>query len=386
MDYAGMAAKAAASYATAFQVQLNSYYLGINLLGLQKLLEHLSTVSGEPALWPIEISLNDIATIVRVAATQALNQSRQDGNVLEEAWASATLGELEVLAGNEKEALKMYQNAGGLPGITYFQFESMRDQLELYRSLGFRPEAVEPIIKKLDRYVEQTYRPKMEFDKVILFGGHIIDKPGRSSPRFPAEKEMAVRQRLAAHLDEWSIGKGDLAICGGAAGGDILFAELCRERGAHVRLLLPLPLSEFLEASVRLPNSNWDVRLHELIYGDNGKRKCEVWYQQERLGLPPENASPFERNNRWMIDTARVEAKPDKLYALAVWDENPEGGGADGTTDFVKKVEQLGAIYRIINPIKLNEVKDGNRPKKRAKNAKETARSGRWWSLRQDHQ
>jgi tetratricopeptide (TPR) repeat protein len=261
IDYASLAAKAASSYGAAFQARLNSYYLGINLLGLQKLLEHLEQITGECASWPIELSPEAIATIVRIGAAHELKKSRQESNIAEEAWAAATLGELELLTGNEKEALRMYQSAGALPGISYFQFDSMRSQLELYRLLGFHPDTVEPIIKKLDRYIDQTRKPAPDFENVILFSGHIIDRPGRKEPRFPPEKEVIVRQRIAAQLDEWKIGQSDLAMCGGAAGGDILFAELCLERGAHVRLLLASPLPEFMESSVRLPTGNWDVRL-----------------------------------------------------------------------------------------------------------------------------
>jgi hypothetical protein len=55
-------------------------------------------------------------------------------------------------------------------------------------------------------------------------------------------------------------------ICGGARG-DMLFAEASLELGAEVWLLLPLAEDEFLERSVRLPDSNWEQRYFDLRRG-----------------------------------------------------------------------------------------------------------------------
>ena len=62
---------------------------------------------------------------------------------------------------------------------------------------------------------------------------------------------------IAARLDESEIGAKDLALCGGACGGDILFAEECVKRGAQVRLMIALPLDEFIPASVSFAGSHW---------------------------------------------------------------------------------------------------------------------------------
>jgi hypothetical protein len=185
----------------------------------------------------------------------------------------------------------------------------------------------------------------------VVFSGHMIDKPGRSEERFPPSKENAVRERIAKQLDVWTIGAGDLAICGGARGGDILFAELCADRGAEVGLFLPLPENQFLEESVRLPDSDWEQRFFALRDRD----RVKVFMQSDRLKSPPKGASVFSRNNLWMINTARVEANdPRNLYALLVWDEKPTGDGPGGTSDFVLRVKQLGGrLAPLINPTKL---------------------------------
>jgi len=189
------------------------------------------------------------------------------------------------------------------------------------------------------------------FKKVAVFSGHMIDKPDRPEERFPPRKESVVRDRIAGLLDTWNIGAGDLAICGGANGGDILFAELCADRGAEVWLFLALPESEFLEESVRLPDSNWEQRFFDLL----GREGVKVLFQVERLKSPPKGTSVFSRNNLWMVNTARAEANdPRNLYAMLVWDEEPTGDGPGGSSDFAARVKSVGGrLAPIINPTKL---------------------------------
>ena len=158
-------------------------------------------------------------------------------------------------------------------------------------------------------------------------------------------------------MGAWQISPGDLAICGGARGADILFAEESLRRGARVRLLLAKDMDEFVEGSVRLNGSDWVQRFHAL------RAKCEVAMQPERLGDIPRpeetaNASQFidiyARNNLWIINTARVEAPgSDAIYALLVWDEKATGDGPGGTSDFEARVRQLGGHREIINPTKI---------------------------------
>src|SRR5687768_14930893 len=92
----------------------------------------------------------------------------------------------------------------------------------------------------------------------------------------------------------WGIGNGDLAICGGARGADILFAELCADRGAEVWLYPALAEEEFLEESVRLPGSHWEERFHAL----RARANVRTFFPDERSGVDTEEGSVFARNNR----------------------------------------------------------------------------------------
>lgn len=181
----------------------------------------------------------------------------------------------------------------------------------------------------------------------------MIDQPGRPEPRFPREKEAAVRAAITRQLAAWEIGPGDLAVCSGARGADILFAEECLARGAQVRLLLAKEVDEFAEGSVRLADSDWVERFHAL------RQRCEVATLGKTPG-PGEGGSAsqsidvYARTNLWIIGTAREQApRSEAIHALLVWDEKPTGDGPGGTSDFAAQVRALGGTVVIINPARL---------------------------------
>jgi len=346
-----LAALAVRSYELALRTHLDSYPSGINVIAIQSLLDRLKILTGEdPADTGLK-DLPDITAVVRIAAATALEASQsgaEDQSQQEAAWAMATLGELALLRGDSATARRLYRDAAVLPDITYFQLHSMRSQLQLYSDLGFQGNLASSLIQILDNGLTRLPDATGLFKKVALFSGHMIDKPDRLTPRFPATKEEAVRAKLAAQLEQWQIGPGDLALCGGARGGDILFAELCMARGAQVRLLVALDEAEFLQASVRLPgNSDWVNRYFQL------KKSCEVWFQPDRIGEAPQEVSVYERNNLWIINTARVESPPDPLYAALVWDEQTSGDGPGGTSHFAEQVRHFGGLVEIVNPTKI---------------------------------
>jgi hypothetical protein len=209
------------------------------------------------------------------------------------------------------------------------------------KNLGYQPDAVNAAMTALPG---DSMKP--EFTHVFVFSGHMIDAANRLVPRFPPDKEPAVRKAIMERLERWNVGEGDLALSGAAQGGDILFAEICRERKAHVRLLLAEPGAAYLKDSVRGRAPSWEDRFFSL------KQSSEVRVQPEELGEPPESVSPHARNNLWLLNTARVEATPERLFALFVWDRKA-APGLYGTSHFAERVEELGGRLEIVNPMEL---------------------------------
>jgi hypothetical protein len=188
----------------------------------------------------------------------------------------------------------------------------------------------------------------MGYDKVAICSGHMIDAPDRKEPRFPERKAKAVQAKIAQQLAEWEVGSRDLSICGGACGADILFAEECLRRGATIRLLLAEEVDSFVRNSVRHAGESWVQRFHAL------REQSEVEILPPQAEDQPDDISIYERTNLWIVETAaREAAEPGRLYALLVWDEKPSGDGPGGTSDFRKRVCQLGGRLEIINPTKI---------------------------------
>src|SRR3977135_1723437 len=85
---------------------------------------------------------------------------------------------------------------------------------------------------------------------VLLFSGHMIDAPGRKEPSFPADKELIARDAIVDTLTKIGGGPSDLAICGGACGGDLLFAEACLDLGMRLEIFIPFDHPTLLANSV----------------------------------------------------------------------------------------------------------------------------------------
>ena len=196
--------------------------------------------------------------------------------------------------------------------------------------------------------MQDTNSPPMP-DKVFLFSGHMIDRPDRAEPRFPADKESIAASCIAQALDNLGAGPCDLAYAQGAAGGDILFAEACLARGLNFQMLLPFPEAEFIAASI-LPSANG-----------------EAWRQRylnlrQRLTVPPrllpddfearpsakdgssldkcDQLDPYARCNLWLLSSA-LSPGFTRLRFICLWN----GGGGDGpggTAHMVMKITRLG--------------------------------------------
>jgi uncharacterized protein len=182
----------------------------------------------------------------------------------------------------------------------------------------------------------------MKANKIFLFSGHMIDRSDRPVPRFPARDAALAGRLIGMKLDEWRAAKGDLAICSGACGGDILFAEACLARGLGVQLHLPLPDPEFIEASVAFAGAPWVERY----------RKLRSHPSVSTLFLPAgyrnqAELNVFARNNLHMLEAATNPGS--NLQFMALWN-GEAGDGEGGTRHMVDSVRQAkGSVY-ILNP------------------------------------
>src|SRR5262249_44197188 len=138
-----------------------------------------------------------------------------------------------------------------------------------------------------------------QFNRAVIFSGHMIDPPGRDKPRFPVECVQPVAASIRDQLMRWGTDARTLAVCGGAAGSDILFAEGCLARVAHVRLLLPFSLEKFGRETFERTAPEWWWRFEALL------PRCEVLCQPDVLGPVPYGETAYERNNLWILENVR---------------------------------------------------------------------------------
>jgi hypothetical protein len=168
-------------------------------------------------------------------------------------------------------------------------------------------------------FMDQAVMPR----NVLLFSGHMIDAPGREEPRFPASKEPVAADAVAKLLDSADIqaSSSDLAICGAACGGDLLFAEACLARGTTLELYIPFDEQTFLAESVDFADANWRQRFFA------AKAKAALHVAPDELGPLPPGDNPYERNNMWMLETA-ARFGAEKLIFICLW--NGKGGDGPG--------------------------------------------------------
>ncbi|MBU8922960.1 MAG: hypothetical protein KOO63_14175 [Bacteroidales bacterium] len=188
--------------------------------------------------------------------------------------------------------------------------------------------------------------------EIIVFTGHMIDRPDRTISRFPPERESAareaIRKTVAGIRDE---SEGELVgYAGGACGGDILFHEVCKELGISTRLFLTLPPDKYNEASVQHAGTDWSRRFRKLCDEHATKGDMVIMSQEKELPgrlMEKKDYSIWERSNLWLLLNGLDDAAGDVTF-LALWDGEEEGDGPGGTSHMVKIAEERGARSVVI--------------------------------------
>lgn len=168
--------------------------------------------------------------------------------------------------------------------------------------------------------------------KVLLFSGHMIDAPGRKETRFPPDKEPVAADAIAKTLARIEAVPGDLGICSGACGGDLLFAEAALARGLRLEIYIPFDEPTFLANSVNFADSDWRDRFFA------AKSRATLHVMVDELGPLPQGQDPYELNNLWMLDSA-VRFGAEKVDFICLW--NGRGGdGPGGTQHLMEEVRR----------------------------------------------
>jgi tetratricopeptide (TPR) repeat protein len=328
--------KAIDTYTKGFAKSAGNYYPGINALTLSCLAEHLTGKKMK----------RTEREALRGGISWAVQCSLQtDPN---DYWARVTLGDVALLDEKVKRVEELYRNAVAVAGNDRFALDSTLQQIRLLRDLEFRPEEVgaaeaifEAELAKLP--ILETLVP----NRVFLFSGHMIDREGRVEPRFPGGKEDIAGAAIASKLDELGASKGDLAFCGGACGGDLLFAHSCLSRGLGLRVRLPFAEPVFLNKSVRFASERWVEKYFDMKR-DSGTTVSEM---PTVLGPLPNGVDPYARNNLWQLYAA-LSWGAQKLHFICLWNRK-SGDGPGGTKHMYDTVIQHAGQVHVLDTTQL---------------------------------
>ena len=187
--------------------------------------------------------------------------------------------------------------------------------------------------------------------QLVLFSGHMIDTPERAEARFPATMVPVAEAAITAKLEELAVGRHDLAICGGACGGDLLFADAALRRGCPVQLHLQYHEAAFLRASVAFAGEHWVDR----YYAVRNHPLTRIRVQPDVLGPAAPGMNPYVRNNLWQLYTA-LACGADTLRFLALWDgQQQERANPGGTQDMVDSIRRHDGWVSILDTHRLFE-------------------------------
>jgi hypothetical protein len=170
--------------------------------------------------------------------------------------------------------------------------------------------------------------------KVLLFSGHMIDSPNRKESRFPADKEPIAAEAIGDLLDQIAVERGDLAICGGACGGDLLFAEAALARGLSIAIYLPFEEDRFLAESVDFADADWRSRYFA------AKSQAAFHIASEELG--PLKADGKSFRTQQCVDAAGGHGVRRRKGRFHLPVERIGGDGPGGTQHLMQEVQKNG--------------------------------------------
>ena len=246
-------------------------------------------------------------------------------------WLVATLAEALVHLGDPEESALRYQRAAELFHGRWRDLASMRKQAR--EILGFNGESA--------GWLDACFK----FPSVAVFSGHMIDAPGRLTPRFPPALEPVAREAIRDHLRSIDAGWG---YSSAACGGDLLFCECLLERGAKVNLVLPCAVDAFRRQSVRHGGEGWERRFDDVLANATSTL---ILHSAGGTG-GGEGASPvgLVYGNRILTGLAALQARSLdlELRPLALWDGVPAGLNG-GTASVVAEWRERGFLPHVIS-------------------------------------
>lgn len=262
--------------------------------------------------------------LARKTQASALREMDKAGEV--PYYQLATLGEAALVLGDDREAKRWYGEAIDAGRGMWGELSSTRRNARMILEKQRRLELLDSLLV---------------IPSVVVFSGHMVDRPGRGAPRFPPAAEAVVARAIAGKLDSLGAGFG---FAGAAAGSDLLFHEAMLARGGETSVVLPYPESEFVEDSVEpVAGPGWQDRFSRVL----GSALDVMVATGQRF---VEGGVLHQYANDVMLGMGVIRAAElgTSMKPLVLWNGEP-GDGSGGTANAVEDWRQRGHAVEVID-------------------------------------
>jgi class 3 adenylate cyclase len=266
-------------------------------------------------------------------ARQVREQCRQKlrGNTAADAeryWLISTTGEACLVLGDWAEAGNWYGQAVELGRGHWGNLQSTRHNARLLM------QAIAP--DQDQSGIEHLFR----FPSVVIFVGHMIDRPERTVPRFPTGIEPLVREAIRQSLKSINAG---FAYASAACGSDILFHEVIQEMKGESHVIMPYKKERFINDCVSIVPGDWEGRFEKII-----AQAIDTQELSKDGGVSGYASYEFANLMLHGLASIRAQQMETKLVPIAVWD-GKTGDGAGGTAATVERWRRNGLQVQVIN-------------------------------------
>jgi hypothetical protein len=300
----------------------DQYFSGYNALLLMAVAKELFPQELELRLPRSMFNAKEMTTVVRYTGNAARQIAEESGNYQDQFWSAVALCGLELIDNNEERALQALRDACAIPATTLFDLRWLEERVRFLRELEFRAAIMDKMVDILASALKDK-SPDAAWNRVFVLQSQPVDRPGAKDPVFPRKIKDRVEAEIKKLLDEWNVGKGDLAICSASTECDIFFGQACRDRGATLRILLLEPTLPELAEEMRDPGfGEWTEKRASLL--NTVSHDNQLWCHATELGSFLDASSVQDRHSRWILNTARIEAEYAKaqnaspLYGIAL--------------------------------------------------------------------
>ena len=300
--------RAAETYTQAYEAT-DGYWTGINAATMNLLIGETERAQ-------------ELARKVRDECLEQISERSGD-----QYWEFAALGEASLILRDQSQAGEWYARAAETGKNRFGDLHSSRRNARLILQHWNEDQAW------IDEY--------LCIPCVLVFAGHMIDRPERTAPRFPSEFESAVAKEIRRKIDMLKPGFG---FASAACGSDILFLEAMLDAGAEVSVVLPYNEEDFLRDSVDfIPNSKWRARFERVLT----RSARVITASTQMIGI---GGISYEFCSQLLLGLAAIRCMQldSTLIPLVIWNEKT-GDGPGGAASIVENWRKLGYEPEIIN-------------------------------------